>query len=330
MIIEEHVDITNFTTLKLPARASFFVRLTKEEDLTETYQFLQEHKLSPFVLGEGSNVVVKDLQNILVIKNEIHGIEHNGNIFEVGAGENWDNFVKETVEQNFVCLAPLSFIPGTCGGAPVQNIGAYGKEVGEYIQKVRAFDFEQGAFVNFSKEECLFSYRDSIFKKYSKRFCITKIIFELNPEEVYVSNYPLVSDKIKTLDLAKAQDVRDVIIETRQSKLPYWKEIANVGSFFKNPEVSKSVGEMLKNTFENIPVFEISEAFVKLSAGWLIENAGLKGFELGNFKTYEKHALVIVHNGKGNYEELQDFIKIIRSKVQEKFGVILEQEPIEI
>lgn len=329
MEIQKDVDITLYTTLKLPARAPFFCVIQHGSDVQEAITFAQEHALDLFVLGGGSNIVIGNLNQKLVIKNEIRGIEYvDTSKFFVGAGEVWDDFVKYTADQDICCIAPLSLIPGTVGGAPVQNIGAYGSEVGDYIEQVEVFDTHTDTIAMLSKEDCNFSYRDSIFKHHPHRYVILRVLFHFDNCSCDVPNYPGVQEYM--VGTPNAQTIRNAIIATRQSKLPDWNTEYNVGSFFKNPEVSKEVVNSLLKSFPHLVWFDTDSGQAKISAGWLIEHAGLKGFEKGNFKTYEKHALVIIHSGMGTYDELQEFISIITSRVQEKFDVLLEQEPITI
>jgi UDP-N-acetylmuramate dehydrogenase len=184
------------------------------------------------------------------------------------------------------------------------------------------------AITMLSKEDCNFSYRDSIFKHHPHRYVILRVLFHFDNCSCDVPNYPGVQEHMT--GAPNAQAIRNAIIATRQSKLPDWNTEYNVGSFFKNPEVSKEFVENLRFTFPDMVWFDVGDDRAKISAGWLIEHAGLKGFKKGNFKTYEKHALVIIHSGMGTYDELQDFISIITSQVQEKFGVLLQQEPITI
>lgn len=329
MEIQRNVDITLYTTLKLPAQAPYFCVIQNESDAREAIAFAQEYNLEVFVLGGGSNIIVSGLEKKLVIKNEIQGIEHvDTQSFFVGAGEVWDDFVKYTVEQGICCLASLSFIPGTVGGAPIQNIGAYGSEVGVYIKQVEVFDVYTQTITRLSKVDCNFLYRDSIFKHYPDRYIILRVLFSLDIYSCEVPQYPGVQDHMA--GVPNPQNIRNAIIATRQSKLPDWHTEYNVGSFFKNPEVSKDVVKLLLKSFPHLVWFDTSVGKAKISAGWLIEHAGLKGFEKGNFKTYEKHALVIIHSGMGTYAELQEFIAIIQTRVKEQFGISLEQEPITI
>ena len=328
MQIQNNIDITFYTTFKLPAKASYFCVIQNISDLQEAFVFAQENDLDIFVLGGGSNIVIGNLEKKLVIKNEIRGIEYLGlSNFFVGAGEVWDDFVKYTVDREICCLAPLSLIPGTVGGAPIQNIGAYGTEVGNYIDQIEVFDTYTNTVIIFSKEDCNFSYRDSIFKQNHNRYVVLRVLFHLNNCICDVPNYPGIRESL--IGTPDAQTIRQAIITTRQSKLPDWNVEYNVGSFFKNPEINQAQAEKMKQDFPHLKYFETGGK-VKIPAGWLIEEVGLKGFKKGNFSTYEKHALVIVHNGQGSYEELLHFKKHIVDSVQEKFGIVLEQEPVEL
>ncbi len=330
MQIERDIDITQYTTLKLPAKASFFCIVKTNDDVISAFDFATQNNRAWFVLGGGSNIVIRNLENILVIKNEIQGIENIDDArFSVGAGEVWDDFVAYTTSRGFYCLAPLSFIPGTVGGAPVQNIGAYGEEVGKYIESVEVFDTTMRLTRVLTKEDCNFRYRESLFKDSPHTFIILKVVFDLSSSVASVPDYPGVRERISS-EHPNPEDIRRVIIDVRMSKLPDWNKEYNVGSFFKNPEIDQARAEKIRQDFPNLKYFETSNSKVKIPAGWLIEEAGLKGFKKGNFSTYEKHALVIVHNGQGSYEELLNFKKHIVDSVQEKFGILLEQEPVEL
>lgn len=327
MKIQRNINISSYTTFRIPALAPYFCVIENLPDLKKAIKFANEKSLKIFVLGGGSNIVIQNLEKKLVIKNEIKGIEDLGlNLFFVGAGEIWDNFVNYTVQRGLCSLAPLSLIPGTVGGAPIQNIGAYGSEVGQFIKEIQVFDRVSGEIVTLLNKDCDFAYRDSIFKKNLGRFIVMYILFELNSRLCEVPNYPGVKEKIE--DVPSAINIRKAIISIRRSKLPDWNTDYNVGSFFKNPEVSKDTLNNLLINFPNLAWFEMGDKHAKISAGWLIDRAGLKGFRKGNFSVSNKHALVIIHTGEGNFSELNNFIEIIRSKVQEKFNIRLDQEPI--
>jgi UDP-N-acetylmuramate dehydrogenase len=223
----------------------------------------------------------------------------------------------------------MSWIPGTVGGAPVQNAGAYGQEIKDTLTYVEAYDIEAGKFVKIQNEDCHFSYRNSLFKENQGKYIITAVNLEMHRKFKGISNYPSLQKYFaeKGIEPEMPADIRNAIIEIRKSKLPDPKEIPNAGSFFKNPIVSVEIFEKLQKNFPTIPFFN-TENKIKIPAGWLIDQCGLKGYQFGNFRIYEKNALIITHNGKGKLEELREFVKFIQEKVFKKFGLNLEIEPV--
>ncbi|MFA6251481.1 MAG: FAD-binding protein [Candidatus Paceibacterota bacterium] len=284
---------------------------------------------------------------------------------KVGAGEIWDEIVEKTIEMNLSGLEALSAIPGTVGATPVQNVGAYGAEVKDTIISVEVFDIKNQTITFLSNEDCKFGYRDSIFKNEAKgKYVITAVTYRLKNIDIDqqdipsknrlslphpsdsahahtydfykqylaglpVMNYPGVKKyfedkKIENLTL---KQIREAIIEIRKEKLPNPKIIPNVGSFFKNPIVENKIAEDIKEKFPNLRLFPVDEKITKIPAGWLIENAGLKGKSLGNISVYDKNALVLINNGNASKEDLLEAKNEIVKIVKEKFGITLEQEP---
>ncbi len=334
--ILENIELKNYTTFKVGGKAKFFVRLKNKSEISELVKLAKEKSLPIFILGGGSNIIVSDSDlNLLVIKNEILGREilsedDSQVLISVGAGENWDEFVGFCVERGFGGIEALSAIPGTVGGAPIQNIGAYGAEVGNTIESVLVYDTEKEDFETVSNSDCEFSYRDSIFKKFLGKFIVLEVVFKLSKnKDVVVPNYPGVAEKLaeKSISNPKLSDLRQVIIEIRANKLPDPRLIPNVGSFFKNAIVSRNVFEKLKSEFTNIKYFE-SGADFKIPAGWLIETAGLRGGDFGKVGTYQNNALVLINKGGANAEDVLEAQKKIVSIIEEKFGIKLEREPI--
>ncbi len=334
--ILENIELKNYTTFKVGGKARFFVRLKNKSEILEMVKFAKENSIAIFILGGGSNIIVSDKDlNILVIKNEILGREilsedDSEVIVSVGAGENWDEFTGFCVERGFSGIEALSAIPGTVGGAPIQNIGAYGAEAGNTIESVLVYNTEKEDFETLSNLDCKFSYRDSVFKKFPGKFIVLEVVFKLyKNQEVVVPNYPGVMEKLleKNILNPKLADVRQIITEIRANKLPDPKLIPNVGSFFKNPIVSRETFEGLRSKFPSIKYFEAGIDF-KIPAGWLIETAGLKGADLGKVRTYQNNALVLVNNGEANTEDVLVAQEKITSIIEDKFGIKLEREPI--
>lgn len=334
MEIKEKVALAPFTTFKIGGHARYFCVLKNMDAAAAASDFSQNKNIPIFVLGGGSNIIVSDEDlECLVIKNEIlckEILEEDENqvLISVGAGENWDEFVAFTADKGFSGLEALSAIPGTVGGAPIQNIGAYGAEVSQYIDFVDTYDFLDKTFKTFSKDECDFKYRDSLFKKEKNRFIILKVVFRLSKGVlVKIPDYPGVQETVASSS-PTAKDIREAVIKIRSKKLPDPKIIPNVGSFFKNPIISRDIFKKLEEKFLDIKSFPVSSEEVKLSAGWLIERAVGKGKKIGNVATYDNNALVLVNTAKAAFEDVLVARNEIRSKVKEAFGVELETEPI--
>jgi UDP-N-acetylmuramate dehydrogenase len=333
----ENYSLKQHNTFGIEARAKYFFEFTDVEDLSvflNSNESIKDEKI--IVIGEGSNILFLNDFNGLVIHPHIPGIqlvkEDRQNIWiEVGAGEVWDEFVQYAVDYQLGGIENLSLIPGSVGAAPVQNIGAYGQEVGNVVERVKGFDLNTKIPVVYSAEQCEFAYRSSIFKSTLKEsFIITSVVFKLEKFPEFVLNYGQVEEKARTKTNGEINlhTIRDAVIEIRQSKLPDVKELGNAGSFFKNPEVDSEIAEKLISEYENIPVFPAKNGKIKLAAGWLIEKAGWKGVREGDVGVHEKQALVLVNYGNSTGRQIFDFSEKIKQSVLEKFGVELEREVI--
>ena len=329
----ENYSLIRHNTFGIEARAKFFFEFTELDDLLvflNSNESLKEEKL--IVIGEGSNILFLNDFDGLVIHPNIPGIqivkEDRQNIWlEVGAGEVWDELVQYAVDFGFGGIENLSLIPGSVGAAPVQNIGAYGQEVGSVVDKVKGFDLNRKVTLEFSAEQCEFGYRSSIFKNTLKSsFIITSVVFKLEKFPEFILNYGQVEEKAKEKGEVNLSTIRKAVIEIRQSKLPDVKELGNAGSFFKNPEVDSDFAEKLKIQFANIPVYPAKNGKAKLAAGWLIEKSGWKGIRDGEVGVHEKQALVLVNYGNATGQQIFDFSSKIKQSVFEKFGVELERE----
>ena len=329
----ENYSLIRHNTFGIDARAKFFFEFTELDDLLvflNSNESLKEENL--IVIGEGSNILFLNDFDGLVIHPNIPGIqivkEDRQNIWlEVGAGEVWDELVQYAVDFGFGGIENLSLIPGSVGAAPVQNIGAYGQEVGSVVEKVKGFDLNRKVTLEFSAEQCEFGYRSSIFKNTLKSsFIITSVVFKLEKFPEFILNYGQVEEKAKEKGEVNLSTIRKAVIDIRQSKLPDVKELGNAGSFFKNPEVDSDFAEKLKIQFENIPVYPAKNGKAKLAAGWLIEKSGWKGIRDGEVGVHEKQALVLVNYGNATGQQIFDFSSKIKQSVFEKFGVELERE----
>jgi UDP-N-acetylmuramate dehydrogenase len=265
---------------------------------------------------------------INILGQELIKSDNNNSWLSVGAGVNWHEFVSWTLEHNLPGLENLALVPGTVGAAPIQNIGAYGVEIGEYIDSIEAFDSAAHAFVTLPEEACQFAYRDSYFKQNPNRFIVTKVVFKI-PK--------FWQARLQYADLAKqfagsnaspsAKQIFDAVCAIRSNKLPDPKVIGNAGSFFQNPIVSTEQCEQLSRQFPNLVSYADSNGKRKLAAGWLIDQCGFKGKRVGPVGVYEKQALVLVNHGGGTSTDILNLAKCIQEEVLGKFGVKLEIEP---
>lgn len=329
----ENHSLKNYNTFGIEAKARFFFEFTEPEDLEEFLNSNNSWKTERLiVLGQGSNILFMDDFDGLVIHPKVPGIkaineDRSFYYVEAGAGEVWDEFVDFCVNYNLGGVENLSLIPGNVGAAPVQNIGAYGQEVCQVVDRVKGFDLETRQLSEFSADECRFAYRDSIFKNYLKnRFIITSVVFRLDKFPEFKLGYGDVEQKVKEKGDLNLQNIRKTIIEIRSSKLPDVQELGNAGSFFKNPAVVKEIADNIKAEYEKVPMYPTSDEKVKLAAGWLIEQAGWKGVREGNCGVHKDQALVLVNYGGATGKEIYDISEKIKQSVFEKFGVELERE----
>lgn len=335
MTIDEFVDITNYTTFKLGPTARYFCVVTTNDELTTAILFAKKTGIPFFILGGGSNTIFKDKgYSGFIIKNEIKGFttineDSESVTIEIGSGENWDSIVKKTVELGFSGIEAMSAIPGSVGGTPIQNVGAYGQEIKDTLVSVEVYDYKEDVFTILTNEECMFSYRDSIFKK-EQRYIVTSVRLLLSKKTPIIPNYKGVRNHFeeKGIDTPTLLQIREAIIEIRKNKLPDPVLVPSVGSFFKNPIVNSDVVNKIKEKYPDPVVFEIGNNEYKIGAGWLIDTLGFKGKSFGNLSLYEHNALVVVNNGKATFEELEELIAFIQNKVKEETGIFLETEPI--
>jgi len=334
MSLLKNLSLKNLNTFGVDVNAKLFAEVFSEEELI---QLLSDEKLKSekkFVLGGGSNILfTKDFDGLIVrISNsDINIIKDNNEfvILEVGAGVIWDDLVIFCVERNFGGIENLRLIPGNVGAAPVQNIGAYGQELTDTFVSLDGFYLDDYKRKSFAKQECIFSYRSSIFKKeLKKKFIITSIRLRLLKNPKLQTNYKSLKDYLllKEINNPTIKDVSNAVAEIRRSKLPDPEKIGNAGSFFKNPEVSENSFQKLKSQFDDIISFPAESGQVKISAGWLIEKCGWKGKRLGDVGTSPDHALVICNFGKATGSEILEFAMRIKEEVSNKFGFSLQEE----
>lgn len=333
--IHENYSLKFKNTLGLLATARYYVEVHTVEELLEMLAFARDKQLPVIPLGGGSNVVFGECLNALVIHIKLKGRsvlqrDQNHVLVRVEAGENWHEFVLWSLENEAYGLENLSLIPGTVGAAPIQNIGAYGVELKDHFVSLEAMNVESGEVECFDRQSICFGYRDSVFKgEKLDQYIITSVTLELDAVLTPNLGYGQLGDLlIKRLGdvVPSALDISQAVCDIRQEKLPDPVVIGNAGSFFKNPEVSQAVMDRLRAQYPNIVAYPVGQKW-KLAAGWLIDQAGLKGLREGNVGTYQKQALVLVNHGGATGQDVLAFSDRVRQKVNEKFGVMLEQEP---
>lgn len=331
MKIKHNYSLKKHNTFGIEARAIEFVALQAEAELL---QIITQKKQPVFVLGGGSNILLTNDLDALVLKNEIKGkkvVKETKEAVEIkiGGGENWHELVLWCLSKNYGGIENLSLIPGTVGAAPIQNIGAYGVELKDVFQKLEAVELASGNTHIFTKEQCQFGYRDSIFKRELKgKYLISQVYLKLTKQAKINISYGAILNTLKEMGVEEPniQEVSKAIIHIRQSKLPDPAKIGNAGSFFKNPEVDKSFFENLKIQFPNIVHYDLPSGKVKIPAGWLIEQAGWKGKRFGDAGCHAKQALVLVNFGNAKGQEINDLADRILASVKEKFGIDLQKE----
>lgn len=331
----QDVELRPFNTLALPGRAAAYLKITDPAQLTA----LAPGGQSRFILGGGSNLVLLGDFAGLVLHMAIAGRrlaaeDADAWYIEAGAGENWHDFVQWTLAQGWPGLENLSLIPGTVGAAPIQNIGAYGLEVGDLLHDLTAWDFEKQAFITVYRENCRFSYRDSLFKQHgwhlNGRIAIVSVRFRLPKRWQANCRYADVANELaaRQIDSPTPQDIAAAVIAVRQRKLPDPALTPNAGSFFHNPVVDRNTADLLRTDHPQLPCYPQADGQVKLAAGWLIEQAGWKGKSLGPVGMYDKQALVLVNHGGANGLDVQRTMSAVQLAVREKFAVNLTPEPV--
>ena len=326
----KNYSLKNYNSFRVNHKANFFLKIENNKSLINFLsdkKFKNEKKL---IIGGGSNILfTKDYEGVILYSciKGIHILEENDNHIKVkvGSGENWDDFVKFCVSKNWYGIENLSLIPGSVGAVPIQNIGAYGVEVKDYIYDVNGIDLKNNTKKTYSNKSCDFEYRDSSFKRELKNnFFVTEVTFILNKNKKFTLDYSELKN-INSQNLT-IQNVRDKIIEIRNSKLPDPKLLANAGSFFKNPVINIKIAKKIKEKYNDFKYYQINESMVKISAAWLIEKSGWKGHKEKNIGVYNKHALVLVNYSSENGKDIKILSKKINESVLEKFNVTLEKE----
>lgn len=335
MKIQENYSLKNYNTFGVEVSAKYFAEVTSENELIEALQFAKKQSLRPLFLGGGSNILfTKDFEG-LVIQLNLQGITEellsdDEVLVTSKAGENWHEFVQFCLEKDYGGLENLSLIPGNVGTSPMQNIGAYGREIKDTFVTCKVLNIGILETQTFTNEECKFGYRESIFKRERKgEFVILEVTFKLTRKNhVLKTEYGAIQAELqkKQIESPTIQQVSEAVINIRQSKLPDPKILGNAGSFFKNPSITKNQFLEVQKKYPDMPNYPNAD-LVKIPAGWLIEQCGWKGKQIGNVASHELQALVIVNKtGKASGQEIFDFSSQIIDSVAEKFGIELERE----
>ncbi|GAA5317165.1 MAG: UDP-N-acetylmuramate dehydrogenase [Candidatus Pelagadaptatus aseana] len=340
-MIVHGADLQPFNTLNVAAQADYFVEVKSLDDLSRALQWRKQQSINAerdipiMVLGGGSNLVLADDFHGLVIKMAITDKdvvkEDDQHVWlRAGAGENWHELIKYCMGFHYWGLENMALIPGSVGAAPIQNIGAYGTELCDVFAELSAVEISSGVSVNFDRDACRFGYRDSIFKqRFKDRYIITSVTLKLPLESSPAIRYPALQqyfDERNIVDPTHFQ-VFDAVCDIRRSKLPDPETLPNVGSFFKNPMVVESVYTSLKQAHPDIVAYPDDKGMFKLAAGWLIDQAGWRGYRDGDVAVHERQALVIVNPGQGNGRDVLSLASRIQDDIAQRFGVDLEIEP---
>jgi UDP-N-acetylmuramate dehydrogenase len=332
-----HLGLKSRNTFGLEVIAERAFEITHPDQIPTLIDEINQNQWNWHILGGGSNVLLPPVLSGATLLMNILGQkiirENEGNTYlSVGAGVNWHELVQWTLTHNLPGLENLALIPGSVGASPIQNIGAYGVEVAQYIESVSAFDTQSNIFVTLSNKDCQFAYRDSHFKQNPNRYIVTEVLFKLpktwQPRVHYADLGKYFADQSNTHAAnPNPQAIFAAVCEIRTQKLPDPKIIGNAGSFFQNPIVSPEQYDALVEQFPNIVSYPDVAGKRKLAAGWLIDQCGFKGKRLGEAGVYEKQALVIVNHGNANATDILNLAKQIQETVQKQYGVTLDIEP---
>ncbi|HOD10165.1 MAG TPA: UDP-N-acetylmuramate dehydrogenase [Flavobacterium sp.] len=333
MQIQHNFSLKNYNTFGIEAKAKQFIAV---HNLDELQSVLKNHSSEKkFILGGGSNMLLTQDIDALVIHIDLKGkkiIKEDDDFVwvESQAGEVWHEFVLWTINQNFGGLENMSLIPGNVGTTPVQNIGAYGAEIKDTFVSCDAMNILSQEMKTFTKDECKFGYRESIFKQEVKnQYIITSVVFKLKKHSHNINiGYGDIQSELAKNEITNPtiKDVSNAVIAIRNTKLPNPKELGNSGSFFKNPVISRELFEKVQAKFPEVKHFEVSPTEVKVPAGWLIENAGLKGYRKDDAGVHKNQALVLVNYGNATGQDILNLSKYVQKTVFDKYGIAIEAE----
>jgi UDP-N-acetylmuramate dehydrogenase len=336
LTIESHVSLKPHNTFGIDVTARYWVEINHEDDIQTLLQLTDFVDTPKLILGGGSNVLLCHDFNGLVVKMNIQGINVTGEddahvYLKAGAGVTWHELVVFCVQRGYAGLENLSLIPGTVGAAPMQNIGAYGVELEQVFESLTAFHVLTGQKRTFNHADCVFGYRESIFKKELKgEYIITGVTFQLDKHPTFHTRYGAIQETLTEMGVSEdrltIKAISDAVIQIRRSKLPDPSQIGNAGSFFKNPEIPKEQFDSLKLRYPALPGYPIGDTLVKVPAGWLIEQAGWKGYRSGDVGVHAKQALVLVNYGNATGNEILALAKQVQKSVLDLFGIKISPE----
>ena len=332
--IVENASLEGRNTFRVPARTDLLIDVRLPDALVELFDYPMLKSGPLLVLGEGSNVLfTRDWPGIVLsiaaLGITVLGDDGEHTRIRVEAGESWNDFVSWSLARGYCGLENLVSIPGTVGAAPIQNIGAYGVEVREFIAGVEAWDRHSKRLLRLTNTECAFGYRDSLFKREPDRYIVTAVEFALPRQHELRIDYAGIREELDTLgiNVPTAPSVAEAIARIRARKLPNPVLVGNAGSFFKNPIIERDAGVALHSQHPTMPIWNNGDSHSKLSAAWLIESCGFKGLQQGHAAVSEQHALVLINLGKATGSEIWALAERIRNTVIDRYGVSLEAEP---
>ena len=336
LTVQRSVSLRPYTTFGIEAQASYFADIASETDLDTLFQLNEFKDLPKLIMGGGSNLLLTQDFPGLALRLTLGGInivrEDDTHIYvQAGAGVGWHELVMYCVEKNLAGMENLSLIPGTVGAAPMQNIGAYGVEIEQLFDHLEAVHIETGEKRRFEHADCQFGYRESVFKHQLKgQYIITSVTFRLDKTPTFHTRYGAISETLTEMGITdetmSIKAISDAVIRIRRSKLPDPAEIGNAGSFFKNPEIPALQFDQLKTTYPAMPGYPMGSDRVKVPAGWLIEQAGWKGYRNGDAGVHAKQALVLVNYGHATGHEILALAHQIQASVLEQFGITINPE----
>ena len=333
MQITHNISLKPYNTFGIDAKSKHFVSVSSMDELKKVLELIEYP--DKLILGGGSNMLLTKNQDLLVVHINIKGIsiiseDDDSVLVKANAGENWHEFVLYCIGKDFGGVENLSLIPGNVGSAPIQNIGAYGVELKDTFFSCEAISIETKKIETFTKEDCHFDYRNSIFKQEVKgKYIITSVTFKLSKHNHQLHiNYGTISSQLEAMNISNPtiQDISKAVIDIRRQKLPNPKEIGNSGSFFKNPVITKVHYQALLENFEDMPSFVVSDDEVKVPAGWLIEKAGFKGKRFGDYGVHKHQALVLVNYGNAKGEDILKLAQLIQKTIKRLFDISIEAE----